>query len=306
MTSLIKVFLTLTFFQVSIVQGQDLVKKKKYKDGITEEFFVLKENKVVRQGQSLTTYTYILDNKYVLEFGQYDKNLKTGKWLFFYYNNPSNFLKSVGNYKDDKKEGHWQYYFPASSSGPKLPTIFGSEKRTSISEPKKGVNEFQIQIDSSGQQLMSSGDYSNDKQVGVWEYFSYSGHLIHKFDYSSNELLQNNLREPGNDFITFLGGPERFHNLYATGQQEIEIKSPITKTSEVTYELAKSGEYKLIQGYGDDAFNNHVNLILQTIPKDWIYLDSNSSKKIQIISKVVYTENTFNRYKFSLDIKVIN
>ena len=304
MKNLSKLFLALFLFQISIVQGQELTKKKKWKDGNTEEFFVLKENKVIRQGQSLTVYKDILDNKYIIEFGQYDKNLKTGKWQFFYYVYPSNSLKAVGIYKDDKKNGLWKDYFPARSSGSKLMTLFGSEKRTNIIEPKKGVKQFQIQVDSSGQQLMSSGQYLNDKQVGIWEYFSYSGHLIHRFNHSTNELLQNNLREVDNDFVIFLGGPERFQNLYYNGQEEIKIKSPITETSEVTYELCENSEYKFIQGYGDEAFKNHVHQILQAISKDWIYLNPNTSKKVQIVSKVLLTENSFSRYNFSLDIKV--
>jgi hypothetical protein len=300
----IKLTIAIICFNAYTLQAQEISKKKTFKDGISEKYFVLKDNKTVKQGQYLITYNDYFFKNYIIEFGQYDKNMRAGKWFSFYYKDPSNFVKSVGNYKDGKKEGSWAYYYMGNAST--VPTIFGSEKRTKIIEPKKGEKEFKVEIDSSGQQLLSIGQYTNDIKSGFWEYFSNSGYLIHKFDHSSNKFVENNLREHGNDFVTFLGGPERFQNFYYTGQQEINLKSPITKTSEVIYEMDKNGDYRYVKGYGDEVFKEHVANILLTIPKEWIYLDLVNEKKLQIISKVTYTSDAFKKYNFFLDYKVVN
>ena len=46
----------LTIVCSDILIAQELVKKKKVKDGITNEFYVLKDNKEIKQGPFLSTY----------------------------------------------------------------------------------------------------------------------------------------------------------------------------------------------------------------------------------------------------------
>ena len=296
----------LTIVCSDILIAQELIKKKKVKDGITNEFYVLKDNKEIKQGPFLSTYLDVFDKKYIADFGQYEQDAKTGTWLSFYYKNPSNFLKSSGEFKDNKKVGDWQYYFPGLISKANILSLFGSEKRTNIVSPKKGDIGFKIELDTSGLSLMCEGQYTDDVKSGVWEYYSKSGFLLHQYNHSSHEMMQNYLRDPQNNFLTFLGGPERFYNFYFTAQQEINQEISVIKTSEVIYEIDKNGNYIYVQAFGDISFKNNVDKILETIPNEWIWLKQNATQKLQLISKVLYNENSFMKYSFSLDFKVIN
>jgi hypothetical protein len=294
-----------TLLNLTIVHGQELVKKKRYNNGVTEEFYVLKQDKNVKQGSALTTFKDILDKKYIVEFGQYVQNKKSGKWLSFYFVDPNNSLKSAGDYANDLKQGNWRYYYPGNASSKNIQTIFGAEKRTNIIETKKDTKVFQIVYDTVGQQVISTGKYKDDKMVSIWHYYSRSGYLLHSYDHDSKEFSRNNLSDPDNDFLVYLGGPERFYNHYYMGQQEIRTKSPITKTSEVIYEVERGGTYKLLSAYGDENYKIQMDQILKTIPNEWILLNDASTKKLQLISKIVVTENTFNRFKSTLDFKVV-
>ncbi|MBX2970682.1 MAG: hypothetical protein KF803_15025 [Cyclobacteriaceae bacterium] len=282
----------------------ELIKKKSLKNGITEEFYVLKEDKKIKHGSALTTYKDILENKYIIEYGQYEQDKKSGKWLSFYFIDPSNSLKSQGNYVNGLKEGDWKCCYPGNSSNKNIQTLFGSEKRTQITETKRDSKSFQIRYDTTGQQLSSTGKYKEDKKIGVWKYYSRSGYLLHSYDHDSKEFLQNSLRDPENDFLVFLGGPERFYNYYYIGQQEIKTNSTITKTSEVIYEIEKNGNYRLVSIYGDENYKIQIEQILKTIPHEWVLLNDQGSKKLQLISKIVVTENSFNRYQSTLNFKV--
>jgi hypothetical protein len=296
----------MTLLSLNTVYSQELVKKKKHKDGVVEEFYVLKENKNIKQGPVLTTYKDILDNKYIVEFGQYEQNMKSGRWLSFYFVDPTNSLKSLGSYTNNLKQGDWRYYYPGNSSNKNIQTLFGAEKRTQIIETKKDSKIFQIEYDTLGQQVMSAGKFKDDIKIGVWNYYSRSGYLLHSYNHDSDEFSQNNLRDPSNDFMVYLGGPERFYSYYYIGQQEIGTKSPIAKTSEVTYEIEKNGNYKLVSAYGDENHKIHTEQILKTIPNDWILLNDDNSKKLLLISKIEVSENAFNRFKSSLDFKVVD
>jgi hypothetical protein len=266
----------------------------------------LKDSKNIKQGPALTTYKDILDKKYIVESGQYDQNKKSGKWLSFYFIDPSNSLKSIGSYTNDQKEGPWKYYYPFTSSTKSVQTLFGAEKRTNIIETKKNVQEFKIEYDTSGQQVSSNGKYQGGKKFGIWNYYSRSGYLLHIYDHDSNNLLRSNLRDPNNDFLVYLGGPERFYNYYYIGQQETETKSPISITSEVIYEIEKDGNYKLVAAYGDENFKTQIEQILKTVPNEWILLNSETRKKLRLTSKIIVTENSFNRFKSSLDFNVVD
>ncbi len=291
---------------LSIAQAQEIVKKKRSKDNFIEEYHVLKQNKDIRHGQSLTMYNAVLDQKYVAEFGTYSNSLKSGTWLTFYYRDPSNFLKSKGNYTNGEKEGTWRYYYPGQTSGSNVTTLFGAEKRTAVGRYKKDAHEFELRIDSAGQRISSTGKYEHDKKVGVWNYYSRSGRLFHRFDHTADSLVEVGLYQLGNDFLTFLGGPERFTTLYFTAQQEITDNNLISESSEAIYEVDKDGNYQLITAKGDGNFKSQVELILSTIPNEWVWLNAKSEKRLQIISKVDVNPNSFTRHNFLVDLKVVN
>lgn len=288
-----------------IVNGQELKKKTSKRNELLEEFYVLKENKDVKFGPSMTTYSDPIGNKYLVTYGQYCNNKKTGSWMSFYYKNPSNFLKSKGNFSDDKKDGHWKYYYPGENSKNKIPVLFGSEKRTLVLKNKRDENKFNILIDSSGQQIICEGVYQNDRKVGIWKYYSFSGFLFHVYNHTTQEFIQNNLRIQNNDFLVFLGGPERFSNYYYTIQAESAKELQITKSSEVVYEVDINGNYKFISATGDENYKSKVFEILMEIPNEWIFLKAESIKRLQIISNVIVDNDSFVRNKYNLEIRIV-
>lgn len=296
----------LTLFSIHTIYGQEVVKKQKYRDGVTEEFFVLKKNKNIKQGSALTTHKDILGKKYIIELGQYDQNEKSGKWLFFYFMDPNNSLKAMGSYAHDLKDGNWRYYYPTNSSDKSLNVFFGSEKRTNVIETKRDTQAFQIELDTSGQQVICTGNYKEDKKTGIWSYYSRSGYLLQRFDHDSNEFRENLLSDHENSFLVYLGGPERFFNFYYMAQQERKTQFQITKTSEVIYEVEKNGNYRLVSANGDENYRIQIEQILNTIPNEWIVLDGETWKKLRLISKIVVVEDSFNRFKSSLDFKVVD
>jgi antitoxin component YwqK of YwqJK toxin-antitoxin module len=296
----------LTLLILTTVQAQELYKKKKYKDGVTEEFYVIKEDKTIRHGPSLTRFKDILDNICIIEFGYYTLNKKSGKWLTFYFADGSNSLKSIGNYDNDLKSGDWKYYYAQTSSGKSIQNLFMPERKADIVKTKNSSQAFQIEYDTVDLRPISAGKYENDNKIGIWNYYSRSGYLIHSYNHDSKELTTNNLRDGGNDFLIYLGGPERFVSLFHIGQQEMRLEPSIVKTSEIILEVDWNGGYTVINAYGDENYKVYILQILSTIPNDWILLNKESKKKLQLKSKVVVTENAFNRFRSTLDFNLID
>ncbi len=290
-------------FCLSASFAQELTKKRKVRGKTIEEFFVLKENKDIRQGEALTTTTDFFNNVYINEYGQYDNNLKSGRWVDFYFN-PTNFLKSMGDYSAGKKNGTWRYYYPAATK-PSLQAMTGRDKRTSIIPAPKDYKGFQIQYDTTGQQIMCTGIHENDNKAGVWRYYSRSGYLFQEYNHDSKVLITNRLVDPKNDLMTFLGGPERFHTLFYMLKEELEAPTPISKTSEVVFEVDPSGNYKFVRASGDTKYKTLVLKIFESMPTEWILIKQGSTEKLQIVSRVVVTPDSFMKFKHSLDFEVI-
>ena len=287
------------------VQGQELVKKKKYKDGVTEEFYVIKEDKTVRHGPSLTRFKDIFDNICIIEFGQYTWNKKTGKWLTFYFADRSNSLKSTGNYDNDLKSGEWKYYYAQNSSDKSIQNLFMPDRKADIVKTKNSSQAFQIEYDTVDIKPSSTGKYENDNKIGIWNYYSRSGYLVHSYNHDSKEFVTNNLKGAGNDFLVYLGGPERFFNFFHTRQQEMRVEPSIVKTSEIILEVDLNGTYTVVNANGDENYKAYILQILKTIPNEWILLNKEIKKKLQVKSKVVVTENSFNRFQSTLDFNLI-
>lgn len=302
-----KIFLIALAILYSLaVPSQELKWKRKYKDGVTEEFYVLKGDKKIKQGPSLRTYKDMLDNKYVIDFGQYDQNMKSGRWLTFYYIvDPLNSLKTDGSYINNVKHGKWNYYYPATSSNRSIQRYLGAEIRTKVVNTKKKDLNFKIEYDTSEQQLLCAGQYEKGIKIGVWNYYSSTGYLLHSYDHDANTFVQNKFIDPDNDFLVFLGGPERFYNFYYMGDGNLKTQPKLEQTSEVIYEVEKSGNFKLVHASGDENYQKQVEDVLNSIPNEWIILDETSSKKLQLTAKLIVSGNTFNKYNYILEFKVV-
>lgn len=82
-------------------------------------------------------------------------------------------------------------------------------------------------------------------------------------------------------------------------------KATISKTSEVTYQVDKDGTYKLVSSYGDENYKLQIEQVLKTIPNEWVLLRDDSTKKLQLISKIEVTEESFSRFKSTLSYRVV-
>lgn len=96
-------------FALMILTAADApkVKKKNTENklaGFKEEFFVLKDNPVVKQGP----YKKMDMKSQVMVEGYYTKGRMDSIWT--YYPHPGTTLKATGHYENDKKSGVWDYF----------------------------------------------------------------------------------------------------------------------------------------------------------------------------------------------------
>ncbi|NEM97893.1 toxin-antitoxin system YwqK family antitoxin [Pontibacter burrus] len=287
-----RALITLLLVICAIVNSpaQKLTKKQHYKNGISEKYFVLKSDKSVKHGQYLRTYNDVWFKDYIIDFGEYSNNQKTGKWYEFYAKDPNNFLRATGEFSNDKKEGWWQLFYLENSAD--IAISLGSQKITAIIEPRKSSDKYNITIDTTRLKKESEGNYSNGSKTGIWSYFDVDGALIHQYDHSSKKLVAINYTLSPTAYVLYLGNGDRFLNYYRAAQQDIQLtnsKPPvITKPSEVVFEASDDGTYKQISGFGDQQFMAHVTRIVQSIPQEWVYLDKENPQRVHLVFTAEY------------------
>lgn len=299
-TSLI---LSLLFTNIVTSDAQELTRKSTKDYNIFEKYFVLKADKETKHGQYLSYYSDYFFEDYIIEFGDYDNNLKTGNWFSFYHRDPSNFLKAAGSFVKGKKEGAWSYYYMDDSVT--LYTSFGTQKTTRIIRPKKASERYQFEVSPEKYKMSSAGNYSNDAKTGIWEYYSVSGKLMHVYDHTANKLIENNHKQPDSTLI-YLGGLDRFFNYYRAAQHDMNLQKPIaiTKPTQAVYEIGNDGNYILTESFGDKSFLNHVDKIMNSIPQEWIFQDGTVKEKIQIIYTATYPK-VEKKAPFSINLKFV-
>jgi len=262
------------------MQGQELVLKKDQKGSIKEEYFVLRNDKKVKHGNYISTFKFQMYITNIVEFGQYKNNERDGLWLSFYYTRSKNSLRSYGNYKDGLKDGVWFNYYTIDPPFFKVSLLTGSDKKTNILNREKGVDEFKIEVDTTGSKLMAYGEYFEGKKIDIWEYFNRNGILIQKYNYSKNTFEYILKKDQP---LIFIGGTDKFLNEFFIVDEEIKLNRRITETSKLIYEIDKDGNYKFIDGSGESSFKNHIDEVIQKIPSDWICIDSTSGDVLQFI-----------------------
>ncbi|MBJ6117969.1 hypothetical protein JAO76_07200 [Pontibacter sp. BT310] len=286
-TSLI---LSLILLATVTSNAQEITRKSTNNLNISEKYFVLKADKQTKHGQYLSYYSDYLFEDYIIEFGDYENNLKTGRWFSFYHRDPSNFLKAAGEYVEGNKEGAWSYYYMDDSVT--LFTSFGTQKTTRIIKPKKASERYQFEISPEKYKMSSAGKYSENAKIGIWEYYSLSGKLMHVYDHTANKLLENNHKQPDSTMI-FLGGLDRFYNYYRSAQHDTKLQKPIdiTEPTQAIYEIGEDGNYKLVTGYGNKEFLEHADKIMRAVPQEWINQDGVAKMNVQITYTANYPKN---------------
>lgn len=269
----------------------DLVLKTRKSGDYEERYFVYKDQPKIKQDQYVKLNTnYFLGTKRVVEMGSYEQNQKTGMWFdFHYYNNHSNMIRSFGAYVQGKKQGEWSSYFKNDDDDAILSPILQKPEdinQTSLFIPQSKREICILKIDTSNMHLMEIGQYQDDKKIGIWDYFSPEGALLHKYDHSLEKLIYN--RTSPDTSIIYLGGIERFYNYFSFENLDVNESKG---TNMVDYKVSES-EYTLVESRGSIKWIKTFLKTLQSVPFDWVRTSEDNKKEYHLIFTVVRDPET--------------
>lgn len=100
---MIRLLIILTAILPITAEAQDLKKIKNQTSYAFEEYYVLKDDKKIKQGQYIKLTQFKNDT---LVSGKYKDNMKTGNWRYF----ERGALIGQGTFESDKKIGLWKYF----------------------------------------------------------------------------------------------------------------------------------------------------------------------------------------------------
>jgi len=267
------IYFIIFFYLTSNLSAQELRKITKAKDLFGEIYFVLKDNKNIKQGPYLRYHeSFSLNNKAVDSYGKFYQNKKTGVWLYCDVNHPMNPLITLGPYADDQKLGQWIYFYSPIIKDTSVFNLLGFKKLTDVTLPSKGSEEFQIALDTSGMKAASIGNYSMNKKEGEWSYFSRSGALVYKIDFSNKVVITDN-RPVSFDL---LGGIQRFKELVHQSATEQTNEAFFYQNSSVILEISTFSDSITMQRIGSfwsEPFAKAMEKIFRSMSLEWISYD---------------------------------
>jgi hypothetical protein len=252
----------LLFLGVANASGQATRHRTKRHGRFQEEFDVLKKDKHIKQGQYARFRMDILDRLMPVEFGQYAHNERTGLWYSFYGRGP---LKSYGFYVNGKKQGEWREYNLPLLDNDEIFDMLAGKSAAHVGKDGK------LTVEKDDKELAAVGNYTAGKKSGIWKYYA-QGVLIHKYDYSSHQLVYSSLPDSVNLDCPYLGGQERFFNQFISISEQIE-HTAFQKNSRVDLRMdvnTKPATIEVIHQQGYKEFAGEVIRILRKIPDEWI------------------------------------
>lgn len=268
----------LTFLLLSIsitLSSQELKRKSVLKGRLQEEYFVLKNDKKIKQGQYVKSFLNVFDQKILVEYGYFDHNKKNGEWLEFYYYEPTNSLKAAGTYQDGLKQGLWRYYYPAKLHNKhNFLSMVGAERNTTIIEPEHKNDEKIIRFDSTLQVCLSNGRYEKGEKTGVWHYYFNNGSPYHIYNHSTDSLIKSYINDSNASSTIYLGGMAWFQQLYFLNLMKNIESVQINETSELICKMVDTEEgstYAVVKSTGSPKYKEVVEKTLKELPDDWIF-----------------------------------
>ena len=243
--------------------GQETKRKKVHKGKYIEEYYVLKENKEVRHGQYVRYTKDVLDRKLPLEIGFYEDDEKVGEWYSLY---PNGALKEFGNYEDSKKNGIWIEYYAPGTCGESFTSLF--EIHQDIKVDENGA----ITVVKKEVLISAMGEYKRNKEIGVWNYYTRSGDLLHIFDKTSDSLLFSSVHDSVNRKCPYLGGFERFYRLFVEKEEVFENNTSLLETIVVLRLEVIDNILNVIRisSFGDENFAQKIEKNIKLLPDDWM------------------------------------
>jgi antitoxin component YwqK of YwqJK toxin-antitoxin module len=273
MRILFSIYIIFFFSPFGYTQDIKKVIKKEKDSEITEEFFVLKSDKSIKNGNYVKYCTKIAVQKYLQELGNYDYNKKSGSWLTFSSFHPLNPLTLIGEYSAGLKTGEWSFLHIDEMRDTTALFQLGFERQNVLSSSNK---ELQVSIDTTGLKVAVYGTYDKDKKTGLWKYYSKQGKLIKAYDFSNNKEIYRFDNDSSNFYL--LGGFSHFQDLFYQTLQENSSKLKILPTSEAKFKIkTNDGNLQLEYLSPDSLINNSLaelvkNSVLR-MPKYWIDFD---------------------------------
>jgi hypothetical protein len=258
----------------TIAKAQELKKITRANNHFGEVYFVLKSDKTIKHGQYLKYFESMnMYDKSIEAYGNYDKNKKTGAWIFCDAENDANPLLAIGEFRDDKKVGKWLYFYIPATENNNIINLFGGKKHTTVTLPK-GNDPINVSLDTIGIRTASIGEYNDNKKVGVWDYYFRDGSLACKYDFTSNSIVYDN----GLKTYDQLGGLERFKSLFHKSAFEKKINNQpfFVQNSNVSFEITTlhdSISIKKLNSFGSVPFAKTMENIIYNMSKDWINYD---------------------------------
>ena len=258
------------------INSQELKRiiQKKDDNPVCEEYYVLKEDRSVKQGKYVRYLERLAVEKYVQEFGTYSENKKNGVWFTFNISHPLNPMNIVGEYSDGKKNGQWFYFYTPPLNDTSVLSLLGFKKLTRIIEPKRKDQELQIFIDTTGIKLAATGNFEDNKKTGKWSYYSQNGQLIKEYDFSENKITYS----AQNDSISISLSGGITHFLEQLNQMLIENIGKISEfqLSKVSFEVITSSNSLYVNNLTaiiNDPFAEFIENQINEMPRDWIDYD---------------------------------
>ena len=267
-----------------LTNAQELRRVTKINDLFGEIYYVLKNDRKIKQGQYLKYFESLsINDKAILSYGSYDNNKRSGAWFFCDFMDISNPIISIGEYANDKKVGKWVYFYK--------PLLTGKIKHTKLILPTKGNEKLNIILDTTGIAIAAVGDYTDDKKTGIWTYYFKKGAVACKYDFSANSMIYNN------SLVTYdqLGGIERFESLFyqTIFEKALNDGTIFSQNSNVILEIDtyQGGiEIKIINPYGNISFAKAMGNIIARMDLDWINFDPRLEEN-KILVQIGYYEN---------------
>jgi len=247
--------------------------------GFNEEYYVSVTDHKTKNG-TYVKYKNDFSGISLLEVGNYRDGKKDGLWEFYYdvsntilrTKNRSNSLKERGHFVSDKKNGVWVSYYLDTIPNKIFAQKYGQKKK---------MDSVSIYVDQNDLRTRLAGQFLNDKKVGEWVSFDYAGKIYQRYNFTNSTLI---LDKSISDSLTYnrdrtplyIGGLPCLIDDLAHGFNFRPIAESMKKdSSTVIVSLlitkdGKIGEIDIFQSNAPSSMEKEVVRLITLLGNNWI------------------------------------
>jgi TonB family protein len=211
----------------------------------------------------------------VLESGSYRNGQRDGNWDYYYnvpVENTKNTIKERGAYVDGRKNGVWIAYYPDTIPEITNTRNFGTRRK---------IDSITISINQQSAKINMAGMYLNDKRVGEWTSFTYSGGIFQKYNFSQKLLIRDPSVKDSTEYnrnrnALFVGGLPCL-DLFLSFEFNWMGVAPALKEDStsviVSFKIDREGnslEPKIAKSTGNKRFEDEAIRVVTLTDKKWI------------------------------------